>query len=463
MAESASLASADDRRDARVRHVRLAAYSAWLRRERRLTFPDGEAIRQWSIHRPVEFWTSVAEYFDLFEVTGLAVPENGNQTVSFPDVRLNYAELATERIDDSPAIVFLREDGLRETWSWRQLRTYVSCCRTGLANLGVGVGSRVAGILPNTLAAVVAFLATASLGAIWSVFPPDADESVMCRRIRSLEPTVVLGVDGYVRNGRLVDMRRRLSAVQRSVGTATPLVVVPYLDLDPHLEDSLDWGDLMACEEELEFAKLPFGHPLWVTHPKDPRLPDEPFVHSHGAIVLEHVKQLALQLDIGWGTRSLWISKTDSVLWQLLMSGLLVGATIVLYDGSTDYPDSGALWRVADLTRATYMGVGASRLQPDRRVALVPRSLVTLGVLCRPAVACSRGISAERLQKSLGNRVHIDHLVARSDLSTAVFEPAVAASAEVVVRSGAHPMPLHAVPRSQRDATPQRASRQPLS
>jgi acetoacetyl-CoA synthetase len=453
VAKLATPVGADDRRWADPRHAKLATYCAWLGRERGQGFADEQAVREWSIQRPVEFWTSVAEYFDLFEVTGPALRDDANGAVSFPQARLNYAELATERVDDSPAVVFLREDGLQETCSWRQLRSYVARCRTGLARLGVRSGSRVAGVLPNTLPTVVAFLATASLGAVWSVCPPDASEPVMRRRIARVEPAVLLGVDGYVRDGRRVDVRERLSVLHQLVGPATPLVIVPYLDPDARLAGGLDWGDLMARGEEFEFAKVPFGHPLWVLHPTDPRLPDEPVVHGHGAVVLEHAKQLALQLDIGWGTRSLWISKTDSVLWNLLVSGLLVGATIVLYDGSPDYPDSRALWQAASLTQATFVGVGASRLRPDVDASLVPGSLRSLSVLCRPSAARPRWVSAERLQRSLGSRVHIDNLIVRTDLCTAVFEPDGATRREVVVRSGVRPVPLRAVLRQRRDVT----------
>ncbi|HWE88470.1 MAG TPA: acetoacetate--CoA ligase [Pseudonocardiaceae bacterium] len=363
----------------RVKTSRIAGFRDWLRRERGLDFAGYPDLWEWSVTELAGFWSAVADFFEV------PFQEPAEQVISgtaMPGVRwfvgatLNYAEVALRpgpgKAADDLAVIFHREDGVTQRLSYRELRAQVAAARAGLAALGVRRGDRVAALLPNSSAALVAFLAAASLGATWSSCSPDFGVRAVADRFAQIEPTVLLAVDGYTYGGRRFDIRPTVDRLRAEIPGLAATVLVDYLGLGA---DSLPrWDDLLAAHAgaELAFEPVPFDHPLWVLYSSGTTGLPKGIVQGHGGIVLEHLKALALQSDIGPGERFFWFSTTGWMMWNFLVSGLLVGATVVLFDGSPGHPDLGALWKLAADERIGYFGTSAPYVQSCLKAGLRP-------------------------------------------------------------------------------------------
>ena len=263
------------------------------------------------------------------------------------------------------------------------MRNQVARARRGLQRLGVGVGDCVAAYLPNIGETVVAFLATASLGAVWSSCSPEFGTASVVDRFSQIEPVVLLGVDGYMYGANRVERSAELAAIVAALPTVRATVVVPYLAVEarpPAIPGALGWDQLLAGPPEppLVFDPVPFDHPLYVLYSSGTTGLPKPIVHGHGGILLEHLKMLALHSDLGPGDRFCWFTTTGWMMWNLLVSGLLVGAAIVLFDGNPAYPDLSVLWRMAEASGTTYLGVSAPFIMSCRKAGLVPRQLCNL-------------------------------------------------------------------------------------
>jgi acetoacetyl-CoA synthetase len=385
----------------------VTEYARWLARHGGpdIPAPDGvlayRDLWRWSVDEPAAFWSSI---WDFFAVVGSRGP-GPIITGQLPDVSwfagttLNYARNALYRagIDSaSTAVKYSSEAGRSGQLSYGELRAQVGSVRAGLAALGVGLGDRVAAYLPNAPEALIAMLATASLGAIWTSCSPDFGAHSVIDRFAQISPKVLLGVDGYAYGGKRFDRRAELAAIAAKLPGLEAVVLVDYLgtgagDLRlPTGVPLLDWTDLQAAAEspegsdgsaELDFAELPFGHPLWVLYSSGTTGLPKPIVHSHGGIVLEHLKALALHQDLTSRDAFFWYTTTGWMMWNYLVGGLLVGATIVLYDGSAVYPDTGALWRLVADVGVTYAGTGAPYLLACMKEGLRPAAENDLSAL----------------------------------------------------------------------------------
>ncbi|MCO1659430.1 acetoacetate--CoA ligase [Pseudonocardia humida] len=366
----------------------ITEFAAHVRRTRGVDLPDYAALHEWSVTDLEGFWSAAAEFLGVrwhdrpSAVLGSRAMPGAEW---FPGGTLNYAEHALTpgpgRADDDLAVVFAREDGRQRRVTHAELREQVGRARAGLVGLGVGRGDRVVALAPNCVETLVLFLAAASLGAIWSSCSPDFGARAVHDRFAQVEPVVLLAVDGYRYGGRAFDIRPTVDALRAKMPTLRATVLLPYLDDAATLDDTVAWAELTAAPGPLEFEPVPFDHPLWVLYSSGTTGLPKGIVHGHGGIVLEHLKALRLQMELGPGERFFWFTTTGWMMWNFLIAGLLVGATIVLFDGSPGHPDLGALWRLAEEHRITYFGVSAPYVQSCLKAGLRPRDDVDLSAL----------------------------------------------------------------------------------
>ncbi|MFI9275401.1 acetoacetate--CoA ligase [Kitasatospora sp. NPDC052896] len=347
------------------------------------------ALHAWSTADLDRFWTAVTSWFDVrFSTPPSAVltgPEGAPAmpgTRWFPGAHLNYAEHALRfgtdpAHADRPAIVHLDEATVEAgtahpaTLSWAELRRQVGSLAAALRAQGVGPGDRVGAYLPNIPQAIVALLATASIGAIWTSCAPDFGARSVLDRLQQIEPVVLFAVDGYRYGGKDHGRTDVVAELRRELPTLRAVVHVPLLG-SPAPAGALHWDDLTAADTEPVFEQVPFDHPLWVLYSSGTTGLPKAIVQSQGGILVEHLKQAGLHLDLGPEDRFLWYTSTGWMMWNFLVAGLLVGATVVTYDGSPGHPDTGALWTVAARSRATVLGTSAAYVIASRKAELHP-------------------------------------------------------------------------------------------
>ncbi|WP_232661035.1 acetoacetate--CoA ligase [Pseudonocardia sp. TRM90224] len=358
---------------------RLAEFTEWLREHRGFEPADYAALHAWSVDDLEGFWSAVAEFLDVrfHEQPKAVLGATGMPgTEWFPGSTINYAEHALRdgpgRADADIAVVFAREDGLERTVTHAELRDLVGRARAGLVRAGVGRGDRVVALAPNCVETLVVFLAAASLGAIWSSCSPDFGARAVHDRFAQIEPAVLLAVDGYAYGGKRYDIRPNVETLQAQLPTLKATVLVPYLDESAELAGTVPWSGFTATAAPIEFEPVPFDHPLWVLYSSGTTGLPKGIVHGHGGIVLEHLKALGLQLELGPGERLFWFTTTGWMMWNFVIGGLLVGATIVLYDGNPGHPDLGTLWKLAEQHHVTYFGVSAPFIQASLKAGLRP-------------------------------------------------------------------------------------------
>jgi acetoacetyl-CoA synthetase len=372
--------------------TRIGRYLRWLEAERGLAFADYEALWRWSVDDLDGFWRSIWDHFQLRSSTpvGAALVDARMPGARwFPGVELNYAAHALRSEPDGPAIVGLSQTRGRVELSMPELRDQVARCRAGMLRLGIGPGDRVAAYLPNIPETVVALLAVASLGAVWSSCAPEFGTRSVVDRLRQIEPVVLLAIDGYRYGAKVVDRTAEVAAIRADLPSLRATVTVPYLVASDPAGDpeaarhngSLLWSELLAEPGELDFADVPFDHPLYVLYSSGTTGLPKPIVHGHGGILVEHHKVLALHNDLGPGDRFCWFTTTGWMMWNYLVSGLLVGATPVLFDGDPGHPDLAALWRLAGEEVVTFLGTSAPFLLACRKAGVEPVAVADLAAL----------------------------------------------------------------------------------
>jgi len=359
-------------------NANLTRYMGWLKDKRGLDFTSYDALWHWSVTDLEKFWASVWDFFGIKSHTPYS-KVLGQRTMPgaqwFPGAKLNYAEHALPRKDDHPAIEFRNEGGDARTLTYAELNRQVASVAAGLRGLGVAQGDRVAAYLPNIPEAVVAFLATASIGAVWSSCSPDFGARNVIDRFQQIEPTVFITVDGYRYNDKPFDRLEASAEIQRSLPTLKATVLVSYLNNEADvsgLKDVVAWDELLGNDTTLAFEPVLFDHPLWVLYSSGTTGAPKAIVQSQGGILIEHLKAISLHLDLTADDRFFWFTTTGWMMWNFLVGGLLHGMTIVLYDGSPAYPDMGALWRLAEETGITYFGTSAPYIAACMKAGVEP-------------------------------------------------------------------------------------------
>jgi acetoacetyl-CoA synthetase len=364
-----------------VERARMTEYMRWLEAERGLRFDGYHDLWRWSVADLEGFWSSI---WDFFEVRADGGPERVLSSHEMPGTEwfrgasLNYAEHVFAAKDDAePAILHASELRELDRLSWGELRGQVAAVAAGLRGLGVERGDRVVAYMPNIPEAIIAFLATASIGATWSSCSPDFGPASVIDRFAQIEPTVLFAVDGYRYGGRDFDRRDTVAALQAAMPSLRRTVVLPYLDpaadLSP-LRDAMTWEELLATggEAELNFERVPFDHPLWVLYSSGTTGLPKAIVQGQGGILLEHLKKLHLHVDAHPGDRLFWFTTTGWMMWNFLVSGLLTRAAIVLYDGNPGHPDMGVLWDLAARAGVTMFGTSASYVAACMKAGVEP-------------------------------------------------------------------------------------------
>ena len=364
-------------------NARISEYMAWLKSEKDLAFDDYNGLWEWSVTDLEDFWASVWEYCGV-EASKPYERVLGNREMPgaewFTGAELNYARHVLKHAEgrmNEPAIMHQSEVSSLGEVSWGELQDRTASLAAGLRAMGVERGDRVAAYLPNVPEAVIALLACASIGAVWSSCSPDFGAGSVVDRMQQIEPKVLLAVDGYRYGGKDYDRTDVVSRLQQEITTIQKTIVLPYITEAPdtgQLEDVVMWEDLLSEHEgvKMAFEQVPFDHPLWVLYSSGTTGLPKAIVQSQGGIILEHLKKTALHMDLGPEDRFFWFTTTGWMMWNLVVGGLLSGATALLYDGNPGYPDMNVLWEFAEKTGMTCFGTSASYITACMKAEVEP-------------------------------------------------------------------------------------------
>jgi len=359
---------------------RLVQYQGWLAQEKGVTTHDYAGLWRWSVEHLDEFWQSIWSYFDI-QADGEREPALGQRSMPgaewFPKARVNFAEhVFRHATSQQPAVIARSEDVPLQHIAWNELERATAALAATLRGWGVGPGDHVASYMPNRPETVIAFLACASIGAVWSSCAPDMGAPVVLDRLRQIEPKVLFAVDSYRYNGKPYDRTREVAQLLAELPSVEHVVQV---DGPLAQERAVDWRQrtgwqaTVARDASPRYERLPFSHPLWILYSSGTTGLPKAMVHGHGGILLTHLKEMALHNDLRPGDRLLFLGSTGWVVWNLLVGALVTGASIVLYDGHPSWPCSDTLWQFIDEQEVAVFGTGAAVLIAHKKDGLRPR------------------------------------------------------------------------------------------
>jgi acetoacetyl-CoA synthetase len=362
----------------------MAAFETYLADTRGLHFVDYNAMWRWSVDDLEGFWTAIWEFFDIRaavraekmlvkrQMPGMEWGTGG--MLNYADNVLRHAETRP----DAPALVVQSETFGRTELTWAELRRRVASVAGALRGMGVEQGDRVVAVLPNTEVALIAFLASASIGATWSICAPDMGHVAILDRFRQIEPKVLIAQDGYTHAGKQIDRRAVLDRIAEALPSLVARVTVPIAG--PLPEGQIGWGSLLDGETDFAPVPVPFEHPLWIVYSSGTTGNPKPIVHGHGGILLEMGKA-SLHKDLTAKDRYCWLTSSGWIMWNSQWMALGQGACVALFDGAPNYPDMMAVWRFVATERLTFFGAGAAFFASCMKAGIAPGTEVDLGPL----------------------------------------------------------------------------------
>jgi acetoacetyl-CoA synthetase len=378
----------------RVEGALVSRFIAEVNRKHGQTLADMPALWQWSVDNAGLFWREVWEQCGAIgDGPGAVAVDDIHRMPGakwFPAARLNFAENLLRQDGDGDALVFWGEDKVKQRHSHRQLRDWVSRLAQAMTALGVGVGDRVAGFMPNMPATIAAMLAAASIGATWSSASPDFGMQGALDRFGQIEPKLLFSVDGYWYGGKKFDIREKLTAIVKGLPSLKKTVIVPYLEDAPDLTaipSAVGMEAFLAgiAPKPLQFARLPFDHPLYILFSSGTTGVPKCIIHGAGGTLLQHLKEHQLHSDVRPGDRIFYFTTCGWMMWNWLVSGLAAGATLLLYDGSPGIGDGRIIFDYADAERMTLLGTSAKWIDAIAKAGLDPintHKLSTVRTIC---------------------------------------------------------------------------------
>ena len=351
-----------------ISETNLEDYIKWLETEKSLSFDSYDALWIWSIEDISAFWESLLDYFEIIsdgQYQKVLSQRDMPGVMWFEGLRLNYAEhIFRYKSAQETALTFINECGLTDI-SWAKLEAGVASMRSFLIDRGVSKGDRVAAFMPNIPETIIAFLAVNSLGAIWSCCSPDFGVDTVVERFSQIEPKILIAVDGYQYNGKPYSKLDTIEEIRKKLPTIESVVLCPYLDKKATLPNTYNWHDLkheFATDEALEFERVDFNHPIWVLYSSGTTGKPKAITHSHGGMLIEHLKYMHFHNDVKPGENYFWFTTTGWMMWNFLQASLLAGATAVLYDGSPAKPSLEVLWEWTEKLPIHHFGTSAPYL-----------------------------------------------------------------------------------------------------
>ena len=413
---------------------RIGDFVTWVNSKHGSDFTGWDDLYDWSVTEIEDFWAAVWEYFEVKAHTPyVSVLEERRMPGAkwFTGARLNYAEhsFGTAEQADDLAVTAVSQTRADFDLTFAQLRDEVARVRSGLKDLGVGRGDRVVGYLPNQPEALVAFLAAASLGAIWASCAPEFGTQSVIDRFSQIEPTVLLAIGGYMYGDKAIDRTAEVAEVVAALPTLSHVITVDYGDftlsrIPTGQVEVIDYNEFGDTSAPLEFASVDFDHPLVILFSSGTTGRPKAIVHSHGGILLETLKNHSLHFDLGPGSRFCWFSTTAWMMWNALVGGLVVGSAIVMIDGNPNHPDEKALWRIASETKATLMGVAPGAIMAARKAGFSPTEEFDLSTVTQFGAAGAPLPAAgyEWALEQFGDRVLLNVGCGGTDVCTGILQ-----------------------------------------
>src|SRR5699024_5896502 len=362
-----------------INEAAITKFRKWLENEKELSLPDTDTLWEWSTTEVESFWESVWEYTGVISHNPYSTVLSSHEMPGakwFEGATLNYTEnVFRHSRPDQPALIFKSETVDTTEVSWKELEEKTAVVANYLKAVGVKKGDRVAAYMPNVPETVIAFLACASIGAIWSVCSPDFGKESVLERFKQIEPTFLFAVDGYSYNGKLISRTGSVREIQEALPSLKQTALFAFIGSEQtglH-KNTVLWNDLLHGDKTLTYEELPFDHPLWVLFSSGTTGLPKPIVQGQGGIILEHLKVLAIEQGVTKDETYFWYTSTGWMMWNLLIGNLLNGATVVLYDGSPGYPNIQTMWDMTEELQINYFGTSAAFINSCMNSGITPK------------------------------------------------------------------------------------------